>query len=67
MLSLAHPDKYYQIFLSQGLGMGIGSGLLYVPAMSIQAQHWTKRRPMAMGIVITGLCMLCVLFDRTRV
>ncbi|CAL1697811.1 unnamed protein product [Somion occarium] len=54
MLSLAHPDKYYQLFLSQGVGMGIGSGLLYMPAMAVQSHHWQKRRPLAMGIVISG-------------
>ncbi|KAI0311458.1 MFS general substrate transporter [Amylostereum chailletii] len=54
MLSLAHPDKYYQIYLSQGLGMGIGAGILYVPAVAIQAHHWKRRRALAMGIVATG-------------
>ncbi|KAI0311929.1 MFS general substrate transporter [Amylostereum chailletii] len=54
MLSLAHPQKYYQVFLSQGLGMGIGAGLLYTPAVAIQAHHWRMRRALAMGIVITG-------------
>ncbi|KAF8076825.1 MFS general substrate transporter [Lyophyllum atratum] len=54
MVSLAHHDKYYQIYLAQGLGMGIGAGLLYVPALAIQAHHWRKRRGLAMGIVVTG-------------
>ncbi|KAI0031761.1 major facilitator superfamily domain-containing protein [Vararia minispora EC-137] len=54
MLSLAHPDRYYQIFLSQGLGMGIGAGLIYVPALAVQAHHWRRRRPLAMGLAITG-------------
>ena len=54
MVSLAHHDKYYQIYLSQGLGMGIGAGLLYVPAMAVQAHHWKSRRALAMGIVVTG-------------
>jgi len=54
MLSLAHPQKYYQVFLSQGIGMGIGAGLLYTPAVAVQAHHWVKRRALAMGIVITG-------------
>ncbi|KAI0057037.1 MFS general substrate transporter [Artomyces pyxidatus] len=54
MVSIAHPDKYYQIFLSQGVGMGIGAGLLYIPAMAVQAHHWRARRALAMGAVITG-------------
>ncbi|KAI0310455.1 major facilitator superfamily domain-containing protein [Amylostereum chailletii] len=62
MLSLAHPDKYYQVFLSQGVGMGIGSGLLYVPAMAVQAHHWRKWRSLAMGFVITGSAVGGIIF-----
>ena len=54
MLSLADTHNYYQLILSQGVGMGLGSGLLLVPALSIQAHHWRKRRALAMGIVLTG-------------
>ncbi|KAF7419342.1 hypothetical protein PC9H_001929 [Pleurotus ostreatus] len=54
MVSLAHPDKYYQVYLSQGVGLGIGAGLLYVPALAVQAHHWRKRRAFAMGVVVTG-------------
>ncbi|KAA1479109.1 hypothetical protein DENSPDRAFT_893740 [Dentipellis sp. KUC8613] len=54
MVSLTHTDKYYQIFLSQGIGMGIGAGMLYVPVMAVQAHHWHVHRPLAMGIVISG-------------
>lgn len=54
MLSLADPSKFYQIFLSQGIGVGIGMGCLFLPAISVQAQHWKKRRSLAMGVVITG-------------
>ncbi|KAF8490873.1 MFS general substrate transporter [Gautieria morchelliformis] len=54
MLSIVSLDHYYQIFLSQGVGMGIGSGLIYLPAMGVQAHHWKARRSIAMGVVITG-------------
>jgi len=30
MLSLAHLDRYYQIYMSQGVGMD-GVGLIYSP------------------------------------
>ena len=56
MVSLVHGDKYYQIFLAQGLGMGIGSSFLYLPALAIHARHWPKKhRPVAVGIVMSGL------------
>ena len=54
MLSLADPTKYYQLVLAQGVGMGIGSGLMFVPTMSVQAHHWRAHRSLAMGIVMTG-------------
>ncbi|RDB17216.1 Riboflavin transporter MCH5 [Hypsizygus marmoreus] len=62
MVSLTHHDQYYQIYLSQGLGLGIGAGLLYVPAMAIQAHHWRARRALAMGIVITGSSIGGIIF-----
>jgi hypothetical protein len=62
MLSLAHVDSYYQIFLSQGVGMGIGAGLIYLPAMAVQAHHWKDRRALTMGIVITGTPITCILW-----
>lgn len=55
MSSLADPKKYYQLFLSQGLGIGIGSGFLFCPSMAIQSHYFKKRRPMAMGIAISGI------------
>ncbi|KAI0827057.1 major facilitator superfamily domain-containing protein [Trametes gibbosa] len=59
MLSLVDTTKYYQIFLSQGVGIGLGSGLIFVPALSVQAHHWKRRRALAMGIVLSGLCTSC--------
>ncbi|KIJ37797.1 hypothetical protein M422DRAFT_781574 [Sphaerobolus stellatus SS14] len=55
MVSISHPDKYYQLYLSQGLGMGIGAGLLYVPSVAVQAHHWRARRALAMGSSIGGI------------
>ena len=34
MLSFAHLDRYYQLFLAQGIGLGLGSGLIYMPSMA---------------------------------
>ena len=55
MLSFAHIHSYYQLFLGQGVGLGLGSGLIYMPSMAVQAYYWQKRRAFIMGIVITGI------------
>ncbi|KAJ3925839.1 MAG: MFS general substrate transporter [Lentinula lateritia] len=62
MVSIAHTDKYYQLFLSQGLTAGIGAGLVYVPVMAVQTHYWRRLRPVAMGIVITGSSVGGIIF-----
>lgn len=61
MLSLADTSSYYQLLLSQGLGVGIASGLMYMPALAIQGHYWSKSRPAVMALVSTagavgGIC-----------
>ncbi|EJD00252.1 MFS general substrate transporter [Fomitiporia mediterranea MF3/22] len=54
MLSLSHPQNYYQVFLSQGLGLGIAMGMTYIPTMGVIAHHFQRRRTIALGIVASG-------------
>ncbi|KAJ4480135.1 MFS general substrate transporter [Lentinula aciculospora] len=54
MLSLTKEDQYYQVILAQGVGMGIGVGLCYVPALVTAALHFPGRQAVAMGIVISA-------------
>ncbi|KAJ7088741.1 MFS general substrate transporter [Mycena belliarum] len=54
MLSLCKPEKYYQIFLAQGLGAGLGAGTLYVPSIAVVSHYFQKRRTLAMSIVASG-------------
>ncbi|KIK57027.1 hypothetical protein GYMLUDRAFT_46646 [Collybiopsis luxurians FD-317 M1] len=62
MVSIAHTDKYYQIFLSQGVGMGIGAGLIYLPAVAVQSRHWQVHRAFAMGVVTIGSSLGSIFF-----
>ena len=74
LLSLAQPDKYYQVhksesifnctsdrlcqvFLTQGLGVGIGASLTYVPSLAVLAQHFRseRSRTQAMGLAAAGV------------
>ncbi|KAJ7131769.1 MFS general substrate transporter [Mycena crocata] len=54
MLSLCKPQQFYQIFLAQGLGSGIGAGLAYVPSIAVVSHYFHKRRALAMTIVTSG-------------
>ncbi|KAF9069387.1 major facilitator superfamily domain-containing protein [Rhodocollybia butyracea] len=65
MLSIAHTDKYYQIFLSQGVGMGIGAGLIYLPAVAVQSRHWQAHRS-SLGSILFPI-MLNQLFKNPSV
>lgn len=54
MLSLVKPHHYYQNFLSQGVGMGIGMGLMFLPSLTIVSHYFRAKRSLAMGVVIAG-------------
>ncbi|CAA7262221.1 unnamed protein product [Cyclocybe aegerita] len=62
MVSICDPQKYYQLYLAQGLGVGIGSGLLYIPCLAVQSHHWRARRGLAMGIAATGTSIGGIIF-----
>ncbi|KZS92147.1 MFS general substrate transporter [Sistotremastrum niveocremeum HHB9708] len=54
MLSFAKPDAFYQIFLSQGIGMGLAMGATYSPSYAICSHHFRRKRGFAMGLVASG-------------
>ncbi|KAH7882295.1 MFS general substrate transporter [Phlebopus sp. FC_14] len=56
MLSLAGPGKYYQIFLAQGIGSGIASGLIFIPSLAVLSHHFEKRLALVMMLVASGTC-----------
>ena len=52
MLSLS--KTYWQVFLSQGVCVGLGMGCLFLPGISIINHYFSKRRAFANGIAATG-------------
>lgn len=55
LFTLSLSTRYYQVFLSQGLAVGIGSGLLYIPALAHVSGSFTEKRALALGIVTCGI------------
>ncbi|ORX98314.1 major facilitator superfamily domain-containing protein [Clohesyomyces aquaticus] len=66
MLSLC--KEYWQVFLAQGLCMGLGAGLLYIPSLALVGIWFERKRALAMGVVMSGIAVggiiYIIMFDR---
>ena len=54
MMMTSICEKYWQLILAQGVAVGIGSGLLYLPGASVVSQYFEKKRALAFGIASVG-------------
>ena len=52
MTSICH--EYWQFVLAQGVVVGIGNGLLFLPSIAIVPQYFSKNKALASGIVAAG-------------
>ncbi|KAI1370989.1 MFS general substrate transporter [Hypoxylon crocopeplum] len=46
--------QYWQLLLSQGVCMGVGSGCVFCPAISTVSTYFARKRSLAIGIVACG-------------
>lgn len=46
--------KYYQLFLSQGICIGLGMGILYIPGVSVPASYFKDNKAIALAVVNSG-------------
>ncbi|KAJ3999854.1 major facilitator superfamily domain-containing protein [Lentinula boryana] len=53
-LLVGQCKQYWQFFLCQGVGIGIGCGMVFGPAMGIIGQWFRKKRGLAMGFTALG-------------
>lgn len=52
MMSLS--STYWQLFLTQGVVLGLANGLLYLPGLALVGRSFKKHRAIAMGITTCG-------------
>lgn len=46
--------QYWQLFLAQGLGQGLGCGLMFCPTVALMPSYFTKHRSVAIGLSACG-------------
>lgn len=46
--------SYYQIFLAQGVVVGLGAGCLFVPSVAIVSTYFTSKRALMTGFTAAG-------------
>ncbi|KDR79869.1 hypothetical protein GALMADRAFT_241975 [Galerina marginata CBS 339.88] len=61
MLSLSHKNSFYQVFLTNGVALGLSAGLCYIPSLGIPTQYFLKHRALALGISASGSALGAVL------
>lgn len=54
IFTLSWCKTYWQVFLAQGVCMGLGFGLIFVPSITIVSTYFLKKRSAALGITVTG-------------
>lgn len=54
MMMTSLGKSYYQIFLAQGVVVGLGAGCLFVPSVAIVATYFTSKRALMTGITAAG-------------
>lgn len=47
-------SAYWQIFLAQGIVVGMGFGCLFLPTITVVAQYFTTKKAIAFGIASLG-------------
>jgi MFS family permease len=62
IFTLAESTKVWQVFLSQGVCLGIANGLQFCPSMALVSTYFVKRRAFALGFTALGSCTGGVIF-----
>ncbi|KLO19242.1 MFS general substrate transporter [Schizopora paradoxa] len=59
---IAECKTYWQIILCQGIALGLGSGIVYVPCVAVVSQYFNKKRPIAFSVTAIGVSVGGIIF-----
>lgn len=62
-ISASFAKRIWQLYLSQGLLVGLGVGFIFIPSISILSQWFSKKRSLANGISSAGSGVGGVIFS----
>ncbi|KAE8838647.1 hypothetical protein PTNB85_02878 [Pyrenophora teres f. teres] len=62
IFTLAESKSVWQLFLSQGVCLGLANGLQFCPSMALVSTYFVKRRAFALGFTALGSCTGGVVF-----
>jgi predicted MFS family arabinose efflux permease len=54
VFATSFADRYWQLFLAQGVCTGIGNGLVFVPSVSLASVYFLRNRSLAIGLCASG-------------
>lgn len=55
LLAASRARQLWQVYLTYSLGVGVGVGLVYVPAVGAVQRWFVRRRGLASGIAVAGI------------
>ncbi|KAG1787917.1 MFS general substrate transporter [Suillus plorans] len=58
----AECTKFWQLFLTQGVGLGVSCGFLFSPAVVIVSHWFSKRRGLALSLTTVGTALGSIVF-----
>ena len=54
LFTTSAATQYWQVFLAQGVCMGLGNGCLFCPSLAVVSTYFKKRRALAIGVMASG-------------
>ncbi|KAG2106782.1 MFS general substrate transporter [Suillus discolor] len=62
---IAECTQFWQLFLTQGVGLGVSCGFLFGPAVVIVSHWFSKRRGLALSLTTVGTALGSIVFPVT--